>query len=99
MKPVDFPQRNLLLAEDQEQYTTLPVQAEYKQVNHPGGLKTVPWSMTSVHELSEEEIQDLIRTRKLYYRQYLFGGQFQPMFISTKSPFEEEGKAHWPADI
>lgn len=98
MNFVDFPQRNLMLAEDQPEYQTLPTHVEYREVNTPDGPKKIPWSMTCVYELSDEEISELIATRKLYYRQMLFGHQFQPIFMSTKDPFLPENAQHWPAE-
>lgn len=96
MKAVDFPQRNVMLAESQEEYETLPVFCEMKEVivpNEPGQpqnaivTKEVPWSMTACFELSDREIEEIVKTRKLYYTQMLFGGQFQPVRMSTENPF------------
>jgi hypothetical protein len=98
MQPVDFPQRNCMLAEDQPEYQTLPVFVDKRTVQTEEGLKEIPWSMTVVYELSEEEIAELIATRKLHYRQMLFGHNFQPIFISTKDPFLPHNKQHWPAE-
>lgn len=98
MTPVDFPQRNLMLAEDQPEYQTLPVFVDTRVVHNEEGSKEIPWSMTCVYEFTEEEITELIATRKLHYRQMLFGHSFQPIFMSTKDPFLPENKQHWPAE-
>lgn len=107
MKPIDFPQRNSMLAEHQPEYQTVPVFVEQKEVivpNRPNDpqlaimTQIVPWSMTAVYELSDEEITEIIANKKIFYRQMLFGNNFQPMFLSTKDPFIEENKQHWPAD-
>jgi hypothetical protein len=98
MTPIDFPQRNLMLAEDQPEYQTLPVFVDQREVPTQEGPKAIPWSMTCVYEFSDEEIAELIATRKLFYRQMLFGHSFQPIFMSTKDPFIMENKQHWPAD-
>lgn len=100
MRFVDFPQSNLKLAEDQPEYETLPVFVDYRQsVDHVSGTSTpVPWSMTCVMEFTEEEIAEIVKTKKLYYRQMVFGRRFQPIFISTKDPFLPENKIHWLQD-
>jgi hypothetical protein len=98
MKPIDFPQRNLMLAEDQPEYETLPVHVDSRTIATEEGPKEIPWSMTVCYELSDEEIAELIATRKLHCRQMLFGHNFQPIFISTKDPFLPENKQHWPVD-
>jgi len=97
MIAVDFPQRNLMLAENQPEYETLPVFLETKDFIDnsipydpllPIPIKQVPWIMTACFELNKEEIKEILRTGKLWYRQCLFGGKFQPMNISTQNPFE-----------
>jgi hypothetical protein len=98
MIPVDFPQRNLMLAEDQPEYQTLPVFVDQRTVSTDEGIQKIPWSMTCCYELSDEEIAEIVAKRRLFYRQMLFGAQFQPIFISTKDPFIEENKEYWPAE-
>lgn len=99
MLAVDFPERNLMLAEDQPEYETLPVFMEVKEVMVANGpkdpqnaivTKNVPWSMTACFELNKEEIEEIIRTGKLWYTQMLFGNQFQPIRMSTQNPFTPE---------
>jgi hypothetical protein len=98
MKAIDFPQRNLMLAENQPEYETLPVFVDTRAVQTEEGPKDIPWSMTVVYELSDEEIAEIIANRKLFYRQMIFGKPFQPIFLSTKDPFLPENKQHWPED-
>jgi hypothetical protein len=98
MNPIDFPQRNLMLAEDQPEYQTLPTFVDKREIDTPEGPKEIPWSMTVVYEFTDEEIAEIIATRKLYYRQMLFGHQFQPIFMSPKDPFLLKNKQHWPAE-
>lgn len=80
MKAIDFPERNLLLAENQDEYETLPVHVEKGE--------TFSVSMTACFELSDEEAEEIIKTRRIWYKQMIFGKQFQPMFITTQNPFE-----------
>ncbi|HEY8690543.1 MAG TPA: hypothetical protein VIM07_15005 [Chitinophagaceae bacterium] len=99
MIAVDFPQRNLMLAEDQPEYETLPVFCEMKEVivpNKPNDpqlaimTKNVPWTMTAYFALNKEEIDEIVRTGKIWHKQCLFGGDFQPIMMSTQNPFEEK---------
>jgi hypothetical protein len=98
MTPIDFPQRNLMLAEDQPEYQTLPTFVDKRAVETEKGPKEIPWSMTCVYEFTEEEIAEIVAKKKLFCRQMLFGHSFQPIFMSTKDPFLPENKQHWPAE-
>lgn len=104
MNPIDFPQRNLMLAEDQPEYQTLPIDLKkVDTIDKEGNVqKDVPWEATACFELrlSKEEIAAIIASGKvaIWYRQSLFGSPFQPMFISTKNPYLPENKQHWPAE-
>lgn len=99
MIAVDFPQRNVMLAEEQEEYETLPVFCEYKEIivpNKPSDpqlaimTKVVPWSMTCCFELNKEEIDEIVRTGKLWHTQMLYGHNFQPISMSTQNPFQPQ---------
>lgn len=98
MRSIDFPQANLPLAKDQPEYETLHVHVETKQVEIPpriaeqgevipGKIEDISWSMTACFELSDEEIEEIVRTRKLWYTQMVFGKQFQPIRMRTQNPF------------
>lgn len=103
MTSITFPQQNLELAKDQPEYNTLNVFVESHEVMHvtadgkgmagngstEAAKKVVPWSMTACFELSDEEIEEIIQTRKIWYKQMLFGNQFHPMMLMAKSPFEK----------
>jgi len=97
MLAIDFPQRNLLLAEDQPEYETLPVFVEMKEIivpNEPNDpqlaimTKNVPWSMTACFQLNKEEIDQIVNTGCIWYTQMLFGQNFQPVQMSVENPFE-----------
>jgi hypothetical protein len=96
MIAVDFKERNLMLAEDQPEYETLPVYVEYREVIIPGDsqlaimTKVIPWSMTACFELNKEEIDEIVRTGKIWHTQMLFGNNFQPIIMSTQNPFKDE---------
>lgn len=94
MKAVDFPQRNVMLAENQPEYETLPVYCEIKTISVASGHsgvpseKEIPWSMTACFELSDKEIEEIVATKKIWHRQMLYGSNFQPILMSTQNPFE-----------
>jgi hypothetical protein len=88
MLPIKFPEANCILAENQPEYTPLPVFVEYKDVEtaHKKATVTVAWSMTACFELSDEEIEQIVKTRRLYHTQMVFGNNFQPVMLSTQNP-------------
>lgn len=101
MKSVTFPQVNLELAKDQEQYETLLVHAEIRKMPVDTGFKhadkspiivekDIAWSMTACFELSPEELEEVNRTGRIWYKQMLFGHNFQPLMMSTQSPFPKD---------
>lgn len=95
MTAVDFPERNVMLVENQPEYETLPVFVETKEImvqdpdhpEKPAERKEVPWSMTSCFELSPAEIEEVVRTGKFWHTQMVMGNYFQPIRMSTQNPF------------
>lgn len=77
MKSIDFPEANLAIAKDQPEYLTLYAH----MVREP----QVP--MYIVFELTDEEVEDIVKNKKLFYMQSTFGRPFSPMSIMTKNPF------------
>lgn len=97
MLAVDFPERNMILAENQPEYEPMPVFCQMMDVmvpNKPNDpqlaimYKTVPWSMTACFQLNKEEIDEIVKTGKVWYTQMLFGNNFQPVVLSTENPFK-----------
>jgi hypothetical protein len=78
MEPIEFPQQNDVLAKNQPQYRPLPVHVGSKEDNFP---------MTTCFQLTPEELAEIAATGKLWYTQVTFGNPFQPVMLSTKSPF------------
>jgi hypothetical protein len=76
MIPVQFDEANATLASDQEEYEPLPVHI------FPG----IDRRMTFCCRLSDQEIEDLVRTRTMWFTQMTFGGHFQPILLSTQKP-------------
>jgi len=92
MKAINFEGNNFVLAEDQPEYESLPVHVKYNII--PEG--EVPWEITACFEFSDEEIQELIKTKKLYYSQLVFGNLFHPMRLSLKNPVDILGDGNSP---
>lgn len=69
MKPIKFYGHNIVLAEDQPEYQPLPV---HRQFNTEG-------KCVYVWELTDEEIEVLKQTKKLYVSQLTFNQLFQPI--------------------
>lgn len=98
MIAIDFPQRNVMLAEDQPEYETLPAFVQMQDIIVPNGpqdsqlaimTKQVPWTMTACFQLNKEEIDEIVASGgKLWYTQCLFGNNFQPVSMSTQNPFK-----------
>jgi len=78
MQSIDFPEANLPLAKDQPQYRTL-----YVHVNK----KDPTVEMTCCMELSEEEIAEIVSTKKVFFTQVTFGRGYSPIRMSTTNPF------------
>lgn len=99
MQSIQFPEANAALAKDQPEYQTLyvhvqmadvPIKQPAADVHIIGQPKTkkVPWAMTAYFELSDEEIAEVVRTKKIWHTQMVMGNLFQPIMMSTQNPFE-----------
>ena len=78
MIPIEFEQCNTVYAKDQPEYQPLPA---YKS---PSGTVVSCW------ELTEEDIQRIIRTRKLYISMLTFNQPLQPILPTTENPIGEQ---------
>lgn len=81
MKAVEFKEVNIRIAENQEEYQTLPV---YAKPNDP----TVP--VTMCFELDEEEREQVIKEGKIWLTMLTFGNPFQPIGMRCVKPEEFE---------
>jgi hypothetical protein len=77
MIPVRFPEANILLAMNQDEYEPMEVHLE-------GG--TTERCMTACFRLSDAEVDELVRTRTLWIGQLTFGRGFAPIRLSTQKP-------------
>lgn len=74
MQPIDFPERNALIAEHQPEYLTLPCHSA------KDGTETFCW------ELSDEEIKLLAETKKLWHQVLTFNRPLQPQMLMVEKP-------------
>lgn len=80
MKAVEFPEVNIRIAEKQPEYETLPAHVS----EDSQGI------VTSCFELSDEEIAEIVKTRKLWHQQLAFHQPMQPIVLITQNPFGDE---------
>lgn len=73
MKPIKFPGVNIVFAEDQPEYQPLPAMI----------LQDRECSVITCWELTEDEIETLTKTRKLFLKQLTFGNPLQPILPTT----------------
>jgi len=72
MKAIEFPEVNLRIAEDQDEYMTLPAYMN----PHEG-------SITSCFELDDDEIEEIVKSKKLFIKVLNFGQPMQPISLSV----------------
>lgn len=75
MKAINFEGANMKVAENQEEYETLPA-----HVNEETGVVTSCW------ELTAEEVDEFKATGKIFLQQATFGHALQPVSINIKNP-------------
>lgn len=91
MEAIDFKQRNVLIAEDQDEFMTLPA-----YVTQPGdGL---PVRVVSKWKLSEEELHQVMTTGEIYLCTVTAGQALQPINASTMDPFLPETNDRSPTN-
>lgn len=78
MKAVEFEGVNIVLGKDQPQYQPLPAMIDTEAEGVP---------ITCCFELSDEELDEIKSTGKIWYTVLSFGQNFYPINMSTKKPF------------
>lgn len=103
MRAVEFEQANIRLAEHQEEYEILPIWMDIDtdtgqpvrtmMADASGNLTMQPRNAIGqavcCFELNKEEIDEIIRTGKIWHIQCTFWGAFQPISMSTQNPFTQ----------
>jgi hypothetical protein len=69
-----FPEADVEIGKGQPEYFTI-------HAKHVGGGEVV-----SCWVLSDEEIETILKTRRIWYHRLTFGQPFQPMRITTEAP-------------
>lgn len=77
MIPVQFPESNAVLAREQDEYEPMAVH----WFGDPEGR------VACCFRLSPAEIDEIVRTKTLWVQQLTFGRRFQPIGLTTQSPF------------
>lgn len=95
MRAINFEQANIMLAESQEEYETLPIWADIDENKQPvrlddGKLRDQMGQCVCCFELNKEEIDEIVKTGKIWFTQCTFWNAFQPINMSTQNPFRKE---------
>lgn len=72
MKSITFPEVTNKIAEHQEEFNTVHVQWDSKEQG-----------VGMCFELSDEEVAEIVKNKKIWYKQIIGGGQMHPMRISA----------------
>lgn len=81
MKPVAFPGHNVVFAKDQPMYTPLPA---YRHADAGDGVTDGQGMITTIWELSIDDMRELFRTRRLSISVLTFNQPLQPMVVTTQ---------------
>lgn len=74
MKSINFPGANVKIGPDQPEYNTLHAMEGDKDVGE----------LIMCFELTDQEIEQLVLTKRLYYSRLTFGQPFQPLKLFVK---------------
>lgn len=92
MRAIQFEHANYDLAENQEEYETLPIYACFDEnqqpmLNDDGSYFDPTGEVTCCLELNKEEIDEIVKTGRLWHTQLTFWNAVQPIRMSTQNPF------------
>lgn len=74
MQLIEFPQQTVIIAKDQPEYLPLPAHVSNE------GIVTCCW------ELSDDDIAQIIKTRKIWHQIWTFRKPLQPQLLLTECP-------------
>jgi len=74
MQLIEFPQQTVIIAKDQPEYLPLPAHISNE------GIVTCCW------ELSDDDIAQIIKTRKIWHQIWAFRKPLQPQLLLTECP-------------
>lgn len=82
MKCIKFPETNLVVAENQEEFETI-------YTHHGKTPDPQDWPVFTVcMELTDDEVQELVKTKKIWYQQ--IGTQVAPFSLHITKPHLED---------
>lgn len=79
MKPITFPEVNVRVAENQEQYETLP--------SFVGEVQSGVQGVICCFEVSPEEVKRLSFCRKIWFQALTFGQPLQPFMMTIEEDY------------
>lgn len=79
MKPVDFPGRNIIFAENQPEYNPLPAFSDSKQ-----GVVLTVWKPTFWERIK------ILFLGRIYLQVITFNEPLQPVYLTTENPLRQE---------
>ena len=77
MKLIEFPEQNVVIAEDQKEYLPMPA---YKLPGHPQGYTVCCWDLTVA------EIEEVARTGIIWQTILTFNNPMHPQLLSVEKP-------------
>lgn len=84
MKPIEFDEQTDIIAKNQPQYLPFPVHA----IDDPQRTIIACWS------LSDSEIEEIIKTKKIWHSIWLCGKNLQPQLLSVEKPDMQSQKSN-----
>ena len=85
MKPVRFEEVNVVLGENQPEYVPLPALVKDYTVRQGDDAAVIKnGEVVTCWELSDEEVADIVKNKRLYLSVLTFGKPFKPVCLSTK---------------
>lgn len=90
MKAINFPQASVNIAENQPQFSTLPSAVVLEPVKTENGQVGKAKTVVNCFSLSDEDIREIVKYRKLWYRQLIFEEALQPYNIFAMDDYFDE---------
>ena len=81
MKPVGFPQANLMAGRGQEEYN--------QQVGFRGRVTNAGEEFISCYQLTDDEMAKIVKTKRIWMRLFIGEGRpITPNLLQVENPFE-----------
>lgn len=95
MKSIQFEGCNAAIGKDQPEYETLHAFVDYQEVGRDDAGNPIlsASDVTCCFELSDEEMEELKKTKKIWFRQLVFGQRFQPILITVNPLYQHNGSS------